>query len=75
MSDQERRRKLTRSLETALADQAAAERYRRYQQRIRRGRTDAAERPRPTEFDERGFPLPQRNSSFIERVARLMNTL
>ena len=31
------------------------------------------DRPRPREFDARGFPVPQRNRSFLERVARLLN--
>jgi hypothetical protein len=34
------------------------------------GATDHA---RPREFDSRGFPIPQRSRSFIERVARLLN--
>jgi hypothetical protein len=29
-----------------------------------------AERARPREFDANGFPIPQRNRSFLERVAR-----
>ena len=33
----------------------------------------APDRPRPREFDSRGFPVPQRNRSFLERVARLLN--
>ena len=31
------------------------------------------DRARPREFDARGFPVPQRNRSFLERVARLLN--
>jgi hypothetical protein len=31
------------------------------------------DRPRPREFDARGFPVAQRNRSFLERVARLLN--
>ena len=37
------------------------------------GSARAAERARPREFDSRGFPVPQRNRSFLERVARLLN--
>lgn len=33
----------------------------------------ANERARPQEFDARGFPVPQRNPRFLERVARLLN--
>lgn len=35
-----------------------------------RGQPDSA---RPREFDADGFPVPQRNQSFPERVARLLN--
>jgi hypothetical protein len=31
------------------------------------------DRPRPREFDARGFPVPQRSRSFLDRVARLLN--
>lgn len=31
------------------------------------------DRARPQEFDARGFPVLQRNRSFLERVARLLN--
>ena len=33
----------------------------------------APDRPRPREFDAKGFPVPQRNRSYLERVARLLN--
>jgi hypothetical protein len=33
----------------------------------------ATDRARPREFDARGFPVPQRNRSFLDRVARLLN--
>jgi hypothetical protein len=32
-----------------------------------------ADRARPREFDANGFPIPQRNRSFLERVARLLS--
>ena len=38
-----------------------------------RGYSRAADRARPREFDARGFPVPQRNRSFLERVGRLLN--
>jgi hypothetical protein len=50
------------------------ERYERYQREVRSG----ARRPpagRPREFDESGFPVPQRHPSFVERVARQLNPL
>jgi hypothetical protein len=40
----------------------------------RLGGTPRATNPaRPREFDPRGFPVPQDNRSFLERVARLLN--
>jgi hypothetical protein len=29
--------------------------------------------PRPQEFDTNGFPVPQPNTSFVQRVARLLD--
>jgi hypothetical protein len=37
------------------------------------GNAPAIDRARPREFDAKGFPVPQRNRSFLERVARLLN--
>ena len=34
----------------------------------------AVDRPLPLEFDESGFPITQRPSSFAERVARLLTS-
>jgi anti-sigma regulatory factor (Ser/Thr protein kinase) len=46
--------------------------YRRAQ-RVALGRVGrSATAPRPLEFDENGFPLPQRTPGFVERVARLL---
>ena len=50
----------------------AAARYERYQQDIRSGRPRPLLGPRPREFDESGFPIAQGDSSFIERVTRLL---
>jgi DNA-binding transcriptional MerR regulator len=33
----------------------------------------SSDHARPREFDAKGFPVPQRNRSFLERVARLLN--
>jgi len=60
-------------LALVLQEQAGAERYRRRQRQLRRGRTETVDRPRPLEFDENGFPVAQRTPSFINRVARLLN--
>jgi hypothetical protein len=50
----------------------AAQRYDQRQREIRSG-TSANARPRPREFDANGFPLPQESTSFLDRVARLLN--
>lgn len=65
MSDQARERK--------LGDQAGATLYEDYRWEIRRGSARRADGPRPREYDANGFPVPQRNTSFVERVARLLN--
>lgn len=36
-------------------------------------RAEQPDRARPREFDANGFPVPQRNRSFQERVSRLRN--
>ena len=56
----------------ARNERTGAERYLLRQLALRRGR-DPAGAPHPLEYDESGFPLPQRNSSFVKRVARLLN--
>jgi hypothetical protein len=75
MSDQARQRNLHDGLEAALAEQAGAWRYERYQREARSGRSRAADRARPQEFDANGFPVVQRSRSFVERVARLLNPM
>jgi hypothetical protein len=62
-----------RQLRDAHWARVGAERYQRRQRELRSGRTRARDGARPREFDESGFPIPQRNPSFIERVARLLN--
>jgi hypothetical protein len=58
----------------ARNDEAAAERYHERQRQARRGRNRAGG-SHPLEYDANGFPVPQRNSSFVRRVARLLNPL
>ena len=72
MSAQVRQRGLDDAVWTALSEQAAVERYRRSQAQVRRGSADAAGGARPLEFDESGFPIPQRGAGFATRVARLL---
>jgi hypothetical protein len=63
MSDQARERKL------------GVTRYEPYQSEIRRGSARRADGPHPREYDANGFPVPQHNASFVERVARLLNAV
>jgi hypothetical protein len=61
------------ALKAALGEPARAARYEQYQREIRRGAGRRSDGPRPREFDSNGFPVPQRNSTFVERVARLLH--
>jgi hypothetical protein len=58
----------------ALGGRAGGNGYLSLDGELRSGR-DPAEFPRPLEFDANGFPVPQRNSSFVKRVERLVNPL
>jgi hypothetical protein len=49
------------------------ERYERYQREMRSGARRSPAGPRPREFDENGFPIPQHNSTFLARVGRLLS--
>jgi hypothetical protein len=51
------------------------ERYERYQREVRSGARRLPAGARPREFDENGFPIPQRSPSFLDRVGRLLNPL
>jgi hypothetical protein len=62
MATQVQRRKWRESVEAALDARDGR------QQEGRRG-MDA---PRALEFDERGFPIPQRIPGFVQRVRRLL---
>ena len=65
-------RELGDAFAIVLREHEGAERYRRRQQQVRRGRRDTLDLPRPLEFDDNGFPIPQRTPSFVTRVARLL---
>lgn len=73
MSDQVRPRQLRDAVERVLSEQRAAERYRQRQRKVTRGSTRTTDGARRVEFDESGFPIPQRNPSFVQRLARLLN--
>jgi hypothetical protein len=74
MDGQTRQRRLGDVLAAALKEQEGAESYRRRQRQVRRGTPATADRPRPLEFDEYGFPVAQRTRSFVTRVARLRSS-
>jgi hypothetical protein len=59
-------------VQAALNDSREAERYHLRQREIRRRMDTTRDRPRPLEFDELGFPLPQPIPTFARRVARLL---
>ena len=40
-----------------------------------RAEAETVGRARPLEFDRNGFPVAQRNPTFVTRVARLLNAL
>jgi hypothetical protein len=69
MSEQARQRRLT----DAQWARVGAERYERHQREFRNGTARGSNGARPLQFDESGFPIPQRNPGFVERVARLLN--
>jgi hypothetical protein len=60
-------RAFLQAVEGLLAQEDAG--YARYR-RVRRRRTDP---PRPLEYDESGFPLPQQRPGFAQRVARILS--
>jgi hypothetical protein len=72
MSDQTRQREFGDPSAAALPEEEGAEGYRRAQAQASDGRPGTVERSRPLEFDESGFPIAQRNPSFVTRVARLL---
>jgi hypothetical protein len=59
------------AIAAALKEQASAETYERRLRQVRRGRAETVDPPRPLEFDANGFPIAQRRSSFVRRIARL----
>lgn len=63
----------SRELGRSRLQRDGAERYERYQRTIRSGKAAVSGGARPQEFDAHGFPIPQGNPSFLERVARLLN--
>jgi hypothetical protein len=71
MAPQAQQRMWRNAVEAARNERDGTGRYLR-QRDLRRGTRAAADRPRPLEFDARGFPIPQPIPSFVRRVARLL---
>jgi hypothetical protein len=72
-TEQARERELGDAVGAALREQAGAERYQRRQREARSGKARTIAGPGPREFDANGFPVPQRNRSFLDRVAELLH--
>ena len=62
------------AVQRALAENVKRERYELRQRELKRGRRGSeGQLARPLEFDESGFPIPQRTGRFVQRVGRLIN--
>jgi hypothetical protein len=64
-------RAFLRAVEGLLAEEDQG--YARYRRSRRRTKQKRSEMPRPLEYDESGFPLPQDRPAFAQRVARMLN--
>jgi hypothetical protein len=64
-------RAFLRVVEGLLAEEDAA--YARYRRTQHDAKHRLAAPPRPLEYDESGFPLPQQRPGFAQRVARILN--
>jgi hypothetical protein len=73
LRDRSEKRRQARDLLAVAVEVTGAERDPNRPREILGGSPRSADRPRPREFDARGFPVPQRNPSFLDRVARLLN--
>jgi hypothetical protein len=71
--DRSEKRRQARALLAVAVEVTAAERDASRLREVRGGYPRSTDRARPREFDARGFPVPQPNPSFIERVGRLLN--
>jgi hypothetical protein len=72
-TDHARRRKLGHAMAAGVSDRAGTRRER--SQRVADIEAETVGRARPLESDANGFPVAQRNPSFVSRVARLVNPL
>jgi hypothetical protein len=71
MGSQAQQRMWRDAVEAARNERDGAGRYLPRWREARHGHS-AADRWRPQEFDERGFPIAQPIPSFVRRVARLL---
>jgi len=69
-----RRRELGHAIAAGVSDRGGTPRE-RSQIRVAEIEAETVGRARPLEFDPNGFPVAQRNPSFVSRVARLLNPL
>ena len=60
------------ALDVYLREQARLISVRRRQLERWQG-SEAPTRAHPLEFDESGFPIPQRHTGFVERIRHLLN--
>ena len=72
MATEAERRHWRAAVDEVLNERGAATRYQQRQREIRRGKARADDGPRPREFDEGGFPIPQPIPRFIQRIERLI---
>jgi len=73
MATQAQRRKWRNSVERALTEREAAERYELRQRAIRRGGSAEGGPPRALELDALGVPIPRPVSRLVQRLRRLIN--
>jgi hypothetical protein len=71
MDDHALQREVDDNLRAGLGEGTSAQRYRRHLIAATNGAMET-NHARPLEFDEKGFPIPQRPSSFARRIARLL---
>jgi hypothetical protein len=71
MTTDAERRQWRDAVDDALNAREAAARYQHRQREMRRGRA-RANGPRPLEFDQAGFPIPQPIPRFMQRIVRLI---
>jgi hypothetical protein len=60
------------AVEETLKNQNGAAHYQLRQREMRSGENRADDGPRPLEFDDGGFPIPQRSPRFVQRIGRLI---